>query len=205
MNSSCKPGVLCEDNSEYALRDTFLFKNSQRDSLYQKSLNWLKKDGAWIIEQEKPSYIKAWHRGRYIDAKSVRKEIIIEFKKNNDDVSIEFKILKLPRKAMKIYPYWILLLENYYEFIGVKTDSRILKYLYNIKDLDMMINNAIKGLIVASSFVLLNFYVSIKTHLFFSIFGIGVMYLLIIPILKSYFSYRNKKEIIKINAAHAGT
>ena len=105
----------------FVINENFVIIGAMIDDIYAKSINWMRKENASIIEKEEPDYIKAYHTGWKYASKYMVKYIVIKLEQKQSTVNIDFKIPHIPSVLPDggYWTHWWPILYNYCNFVGV--------------------------------------------------------------------------------------
>lgn len=140
MNNLTEPNFL--------LKDKVVIEAKYIEEIFDKSILWLKKENAKILEKKPPYFAVAMHQYG-IDANLYPKKIQIDLSELKNKIEIEFKIMKSVSGRVNTRSiFFRKLIEDYYRFIGVNVDNDILKRIYPEKVLNTLIKRTLYGIFV---------------------------------------------------------
>ena len=105
----------------YVIDETFVIENIDLEEIYDKSISWLKSEGAKITEEEKPRCIRARHIGWKYGIKYMTKYLVFLFKQEQSNVIVNFKIPHLPSLSLGggYWVNWWPIIRNYCAYVGI--------------------------------------------------------------------------------------
>ena len=127
-------------NDDFLIKDELIIEVTDIEHIFDKSILWLKKENAKILEKMPPFFMVAIHQ-HGLDANLYPKKIQIKLSKLENKVEVEFKIMKSMIERVNTRSiFFRKLIEDYYRYIGINVDNDILKRIYP----EEVLNNLIK-------------------------------------------------------------
>jgi hypothetical protein len=167
------------------------------DNYFNKTKGWINTKESKILEEKEPEFIRiecGW------ELKGIHK-IYIEFRFVKDNNSISMKLIKLYGYFDEKYLVrWKPLIEDYYNYIGVTLDDKMLKEIYYPDDIKYIVKVAVMDLIGFSAFLYGAFIIrelfivkSDPVHIMWMVAGSYWLFLIFYEIL-----FRPFRKIIKV-------
>jgi hypothetical protein len=186
------------DNNQISFSKQILKKD--KNEIYEKTLEWVKKENIRIIEEEKPNFIQVRHRGDWRDRTFIWKTIRFEFSNKLNGLEITVHIEKL-RRAMDAYTrsihiQWKDVIVNYFQYIECEIDKHFLHNLYELDELKFRNRQSVLSLLIGSAFILSMVWATFMWfNLFSPIAGLYIFIQLFLPMWKDYTRYRTYTRV----------
>jgi uncharacterized protein with PQ loop repeat len=121
------------------------------DNYFSKTKGWINTKESKILEEKEPEFIRIIIKWGF----RMPSWIYVEFRFIKDNNSITMKIISGSDSLLdeKYLVRWKLLIEEYYNYIGVTLDDKILKEIYSQDDLKYIIKVAVIDLLGFSIFL----------------------------------------------------
>jgi len=123
-------------------QDTVDLEGVSIDEAFDRTLSWIEKEKAKVIEQQRPTFIKVEHgRKNWKIAQNMFKIITFTFSPDTRKLKVELINTYWPRwfgREDKSIILWSKAVEDYYRYISVPLDVNTLRRIYPEKNINLM-------------------------------------------------------------------
>jgi hypothetical protein len=176
-------------------REEAIVKNNNVETVYDKAMEWLKKEKAIIKEADPSLHINAIHKADSVDQILFDKEISIDLFTRGRDVSVRLTVDNVINLSNRKGMYFFNFFEYFFEYVGAEVTEEILRDVYPVKGLNKMIYIQMIYVVILCSlgFLLLASY---EAQPFLAIMGtLAFFTLTLIPLEPLMYAWRMKKRL----------